>query len=200
MSRKITKQNPSIEAVPEASSHAAKVAKLKPFWVGVGAFLLASIALIGPLPRQDHATARQEILDRNAEVNRLLHQSCANCHSNATNWPWYAHVRPVSMLLSQDILTARQYLRLSGKADLNANQRAEIYAAAASRLMPPKEYLFLHPEAKLSPRDLAVLARWVKSRDEDPHKGALANLQNQSVIGSGLQLGNSFHHTRGTNR
>jgi hypothetical protein len=200
MSRKIAKRNPSIEAASEASSKTAKVAKLKPFRVGVGSFLLASIALIGPLPRQNHATARQEVLDRNPKINRLLHQSCANCHSNATNWPWYAHIRPVSLLLSDDIRTARQYLRLSGKADLNASQRAEIYAAAASRLMPPKEYLFLHPEAKLSTQDLAVLARWAKSRDEDPHKEALANLQNQSVIGSELQLGNSFHHTRGTNR
>jgi hypothetical protein len=175
------------------------IAKRKPFRVGVGSFLLASIALIGPLPRQNHATARQEVLDRNPKINRLLHQSCANCHSNATNWPWYAHIRPVSRLLSQDILTARQYLRLSGKADLNANQRAEIYAAAASGLMPPKNYLFLHPEAELSAGDLAVLARWAKSKDEDPHKGAVANLH-QSMIVPGLPLGDSFHQTRGTNR
>lgn len=153
-----------------------KIAKRKPFRVGVGAFLLASIALIGPLPRQNHTAARQEVLDRNPDIDRLLHQSCANCHSDATNWPWYAHLRPVSRLLSQDVLTARQYLRLSGKADLNANQRAQIYAAAASRLMPPKDYLLLHPEAELLPRDLAVLAGWAKSRDEDPHKIAFANL------------------------
>ena len=172
MSRKIADRNGLIEAATEASVNLPKVLKLTRFRVALGTFLLASIALIGPLPRQDRAIPQHEILDRNAEINRLLHQSCANCHSNATNWPWYAHARPVALLLSHDVLTARQYMRLSGKADLNANEREEIYAAAASHLMPPKEYLFLHPEAKLSPVDLAVLARWAKSRDEDHSTGS----------------------------
>ncbi len=182
MSTKIADRNPLIEAAPEAFVNAPKVIKLTRFRVVVGAFLLASIALIGPLPRQDHATAQQEILDRNPEINRLLHQSCANCHSNATNWPWYAHVRPVSLLLSHDILTAHQYMRLSAKTNLNPNERAEMYAAAASHLMPPKRYLFLHPEAKLSPADLALLARWAKSRDED-HSATSYDKTSLRVIG-----------------
>jgi heme-binding protein len=31
-----------------------------------------------------------------AEVRALMKQSCADCHSNETVWPWYSYVAPVS--------------------------------------------------------------------------------------------------------
>ena len=39
-----------------------------------------------------------------AEVNELLKVSCNDCHSNKTEYPWYANVQPVAWWLNEHIV------------------------------------------------------------------------------------------------
>ncbi|HYK55262.1 MAG TPA: heme-binding domain-containing protein, partial [Flavisolibacter sp.] len=36
-------------------------------------------------------------------VLTVLRSSCYDCHSNHTNYPWYAHVQPIGWLLADHI-------------------------------------------------------------------------------------------------
>jgi hypothetical protein len=108
--------------------------------------------------------------DVDPHVNLLLQRACADCHSATTRWPWYSHLRPISWLLSHDVQKAREYLDLSSVKTLSTDQKVVIYAIAASHLMPPPDYLMLHPAARLSKMDLAILGHWASQQAENPIK------------------------------
>src|SRR5579883_3131417 len=48
-----------------------------------------------------------------ANVEKILNDSCKNCHSYETRLPWYGRVAPVSWMLAGDVERARQAMNLS---------------------------------------------------------------------------------------
>jgi hypothetical protein len=101
-----------------------------------------------------------------ANVEAILKKSCNDCHSNHTNYPWYAQLQPFRYLLDGHIR--------NGKAELNFNefgtysarkQRSKLRAIAESLeegSMPLSSYTFIHRDAVLSKADKATLSNWVK--------------------------------------
>jgi mono/diheme cytochrome c family protein len=83
------------------------------------------------------------------QARALVKQSCFQCHSNETEWPWYANVAPSSWLLAMDVNMGRNEFNFSdwqnrpGELDEMVN---EIQEGA----MPPLQYTLFHPEAKLN--------------------------------------------------
>ena len=98
-------------------------------------------------------------------VRAILERSCYDCHSHRTRWPWYSRIAPVSWLVARDVREGRRHLNFSTWNRLSDEQarkaRAEIAEEAGEGGMPPWFYLPLHPDARLSAEDRAVLARWV---------------------------------------
>src|SRR3954467_14803277 len=47
------------------------------------------------------ATSRARFPD--ATTRHLFAEACGDCHSNATTWPWYSNVAPVSWLVQNDV-------------------------------------------------------------------------------------------------
>ncbi len=91
----------------------------------------------------------------------LAAKSCFNCHSNETEWPWYAYVAPVSWLIQQDVELGRNELNFSdwNPQGLNADHVAtDVYV----RHMPPVRYLPLHPSSKLTDQEKNDLADGLK--------------------------------------
>jgi len=102
------------------------------------------------------------------DVLSVLRQSCFNCHSHETQWPWYSHVAPVSWLVAHDVNEARGTMNFSNWAQYDAKERAdhfkEIWDEVEDGGMPPWYYLLMHREARLSDRDKQVLHDWVLSQ------------------------------------
>ncbi|MBT8208114.1 MAG: heme-binding domain-containing protein [Acidimicrobiia bacterium] len=102
-----------------------------------------------------------------AEVRSVLRQSCYDCHSNESNWPWYSYVAPVSWLVAKDVREGREHLNFSTWDLQSASERAEIaeevYEEAADGEMPLPIYLTMHADARLAPDDLRVLRDWVST-------------------------------------
>jgi hypothetical protein len=46
-------------------------------------------------------------------VAAIVKRSCSDCHSNATHWPWYGKVAPVSWMLAKDVSAARSNINFS---------------------------------------------------------------------------------------
>jgi hypothetical protein len=100
-------------------------------------------------------------------VKTILRRSCYDCHSNETRWPWYAHVAPVSWLVVHDVNDARDKVNFSSWELMSpkdeANARHETWKEIENGKMPLPKYVPLHPEARLSPEDVAVLREWFHS-------------------------------------
>ncbi len=95
------------------------------------------------------------------KVSALLRRACANCHSHETVWPWYSQVSPVSWVVAWDVKRGRKKLNFSNWTGGSANVWEEISDAVDKGEMPPKQYVLMHPEAKISPADKQLLNAWV---------------------------------------
>lgn len=95
------------------------------------------------------------------EVRQVLEASCFDCHSHATDWPWYAWVAPVSFLVVHDVEEAREHLNFSTWAAYDDGERRELAEEIVEETregeMPLPMYTLMHRDARLSPGDQAVL-------------------------------------------
>jgi hypothetical protein len=102
-----------------------------------------------------------------AKVHAILQRSCYNCHSNETRWPWYAHVAPISWMLANDVHEARSHVNFSdwGTLDpsLQARRAAEVWDEVKSGDMPLRQYLLIHPDARLSADDKSLIREWAET-------------------------------------
>ena len=99
-----------------------------------------------------------------AEVKAVLRQSCYDCHSNETNWPWYSYIAPVSWLVAKDVREGREHLNFSTWDRYGPGERAEIagdaYEESAEGEMPLSIYLLTHGDTALTSDDLRILRDW----------------------------------------
>ena len=135
---------------------------------GKAAFVVL-ILIIGiqfvPVPRDNPPeTAPITVPD---PVRAVLENSCYDCHSNRTEWPWYSRVAPVSWLVYKDVKKGREELNFSEWGEYSDRRRnrklEEIEEKVADKEMPLKIYLPLHPEARLSAADAERLIEWSRS-------------------------------------
>ncbi len=91
-------------------------------------------------------------------TQQLAMQSCFDCHSNQTRWPWYTNVAPASWLTQNHVDEGRRALNFSTWNAAQPPRRAREAAETVQRgEMPPRDYLLLHPDARLSGADKQAL-------------------------------------------
>jgi len=116
----------------------------------------------------------EEKFQPSPDVNAILKRSYYDCHSNETIWPAYSQVAPVSWLLAWDVEEGREELNFSTWNRHSQKKRdkiiKEIWEEVQEGEMPPWFYLPLHPDARISDNDRAVLRDWaatIPSSSED---------------------------------
>lgn len=104
------------------------------------------------------------VVDAPEEVVRILRQSCWDCHSNETEWPWYSHVAPASWLVRGDVAEARDELNFTAWDRYDADERVHAWEEVAEEVgdgnMPLPAYLFMHRDARLTDADRDALVAW----------------------------------------
>ena len=112
-----------------------------------GLFFVIQLLPVGA-PRSNPPVVAEPKWD-SPRTRELFFRTCADCHSNRTDWPWYSRVAPVSWLVAHDVAEAREHLNVS---EWNRPQRDADEAAGQLRegKMPLKTYLAVHSEARLS--------------------------------------------------
>ena len=100
------------------------------------------------------------------EVRAMLKQSCFDCHSNNTVYPWYNNVAPISYWLANHIRHGKEELNFS---EWNAydtkgkdHKLEEVIEMVEEGEMPLNEYTWTHREAKLSPEQRNAITEWAK--------------------------------------
>jgi mono/diheme cytochrome c family protein len=96
------------------------------------------------------------------EARALVKQSCFDCHSNETVWPWYSNVAPASWLVQFDVNEGRRKFNFS---DWNRNpgELDEMIEVIREGEMPPLKYTINHPEARLNAQKKQELIDALKS-------------------------------------
>jgi hypothetical protein len=102
--------------------------------------------------------------DLTPEAAEVLDRACGDCHSNDTRWPWYSNVAPVSWFVIDHVNHGRRHLNYSDWAQYEADDAERLLknacAFARKETMPLPAYARMHPEARLSDRDIAALCDW----------------------------------------
>jgi cytochrome c len=100
------------------------------------------------------------------EVRTVLARKCGDCHSNHTRWPLYSRIAPASWLIEHDVHEGREHLNLSDLEQYSTDRRIDLLAKMGTQLrqgkMPLKQYLLLHPEARLSESERKLVLDWIK--------------------------------------
>lgn len=102
-----------------------------------------------------------------SEVKDILTESCFDCHSNTTKWPWYSRIAPGSFLITRDVIVGREHLNFSDFSSFDAFDSSdiadEIIEVLEDGKMPILPYLLLHPDASLTDSETGVLIKWAES-------------------------------------
>ncbi|TPE46404.1 heme-binding domain-containing protein [Pontibacter mangrovi] len=102
-----------------------------------------------------------------ADVALILKESCYDCHSNETLYPWYSNVAPASWFLKSHIDEGREHLNFSVWGDYTAKKAnhklEECIEMVEEGEMPLTSYTLLHPEGKLTAQEKEKLLTWFRS-------------------------------------
>ena len=131
--------------------------------------LVAAVLAVGQAirPERTNPPVTGEI-NAPPEIRSILKNTCYDCHSNETVWPWYSQVAPASWLVAYDVGEAREEMNFSEWSSLPTQKQAKKLRKAAKKVeegeMPLWYYLPAHPKAKLSEADKAALLAWFRER------------------------------------
>ena len=102
------------------------------------------------------------------EVISILQNSCFDCHSNDTRWPWYTRVPPFSKWIGWDVQRGRQELNFSewgGYYPATKHRKLQwIDRSMRQGDMPPLSYRLMHPGSGLSEADRRAVEDWVQQQ------------------------------------
>jgi hypothetical protein len=104
------------------------------------------------------------------EVAAIFERACKDCHSNQTEWPWYAQVAPVSWYVADHVNNGREEMNFSEWSTYDREQADWLLGAmcmtAERGRMPLPSYTRLHHPATLSPADVQILCAWSQAERE----------------------------------
>ena len=104
------------------------------------------------------------------EIADILKNACFDCHSDNTKYLWYHKPAPISWMVNRHIIDGKDELNLSewGEFDIfdKIGTLEEICQETKRKSMPLKSYSLMHPKAKLSEEQIAVLCEWTTKLSE----------------------------------
>lgn len=102
-----------------------------------------------------------------AGVHETLVKKCYDCHSNNTQYPWYVHIQPIGWWMASHIQEGKDELDFSEFKTYEAKRAnhklEEVSEEIGAGHMPIERYLWLHPEAKVTPEELNAINAWISS-------------------------------------
>jgi hypothetical protein len=127
----------------------------------VGVFGLMQLArFVVPEFKLDNPPVTNVVNWDSPETQRLWNQTCGDCHSNETVYPWYSYVAPMGWLVAHDTQEGRRELNISENHRINVNK---IISVIREGEMPPPIYTVIHRDANLSDADRQTLIEGLRA-------------------------------------
>lgn len=105
-----------------------------------------------------------------ADVQGILQKACYDCHSNNTQYPWYANVQPLNWFLDNHVQSGKAELNFNEFGTYTSRRQQSKLRSIENRLkdgtMPLSSYTLIHRNAILSEAEKSLITNWVqKSKD-----------------------------------
>lgn len=101
------------------------------------------------------------------KVEDILQKSCYDCHSNNTNYPWYAEVQPVSWWLNHHIEEGKHEVNFNEFSTYSLRRQykklEEIVEQLKEDEMPLSSYTLIHKDAQLTPEQKSLVTAWANA-------------------------------------
>lgn len=115
-------------------------------------------------------TAITKIYPVPSKVQAILKESCYDCHSNHTQYPWYAKLQPISGWMAAHISNGKKELNFSEFGSYSKYKQQSKLKAILNSIhdgtMPIASYTFIHSKTKLTPSAQTLVINWVeKTKD-----------------------------------
>ena len=130
-------------------------------------FLIAQF--FGPEKNEGDIASVTTFLDETAPPERVkivLKESCFDCHSNHTRYPWYNNITPVNYWMADHIKHAKGHFDVSIWSDYSAKKKdhklEELMEMVEKKEMPLPSYTWMHGDAKLTDEQITAIAEWAK--------------------------------------
>ena len=137
-------------------------------WIlGALVIVFAVLQLTNPARTNPAAPPQDSLTATNPpppQITTMLQGACYDCHSDQTRWPWYAHVAPASWLLASDVRDGRRHVNFSEWPHFHPDRAARLWEDIRDELdykdMPPAQYQWMHPAARLTEAQRQELIQW----------------------------------------
>ncbi|WP_242085123.1 heme-binding domain-containing protein [Aestuariivivens sediminis] len=141
-----------------------------PKTLGLFALILLLLAqFIGPEKNQGDKTSVEPFLAETnppENVKLILKESCFDCHSNFTRYPWYNSITPLNYWLAGHIKDGKKHFNMSNWVGNSVKRKdhkfEELIEMVEAKDMPLKSYTWTHSEARLTDAQIKTVIDWAK--------------------------------------
>lgn len=100
-------------------------------------------------------------------VHTLLKNTCYDCHSNNTEYPWYVNIQPTGWLMAKHIKQGKEVLNFSEFGSYSARKQLSkltgITNSIKDDIMPIRSYKWMHKNARLTEAEKTLINTWVQT-------------------------------------
>ena len=94
----------------------------------------------------------------------VFKNSCYDCHSNDTRYPWYINIQPMGWIMADHIKTGKANLNFSEFGSYSKRKQANKLRSLTETIndgsMPISSYTIMHTDAKLSEENKKLITDW----------------------------------------
>ncbi len=103
-------------------------------------------------------------------VHQILKESCYDCHSNVTKYPWYNSITPVNYWINDHVKDGKKHLNFSKWSEYSLKRKEhkmdELHEEVQKKHMPLDSYIWMHSDANLSKEQIDEVVSWGKKVQE----------------------------------
>jgi len=128
------------------------------------------IQFIRPERNNGNAWGDNDLLHYTAvpeNVKSILENSCNDCHSNHSEYPWYTNIQPLGFWIQHHINEGKEELNFSEfmqyKPKRQKHKMEEIVEMIREGEMPLESYTLIHKNARLNDKQKQELIQWAES-------------------------------------
>ena len=99
-------------------------------------------------------------------VKVIMKNTCFDCHSDTTTYPWYNSITPVNYWLDEHIQDGKKHLNFSKWSAYSLKKKEhkmdELHEEVEEGEMPLNSYKWTHDDANLTPEEIELVVNWAK--------------------------------------
>jgi hypothetical protein len=100
------------------------------------------------------------------DIKLVLKESCFDCHSSFTSYPWYSNITPVNYWMADHVNHGKEELNFSKWNGYTIKKKDhkldELIEMVEGKEMPLPSYTWTHGDAKLTDSQIEIVIDWAK--------------------------------------